>query len=78
MILKKGGYLDDDVDYYKPERVRNAFKSNNGDYNYRVYESRGSQNYESLEEYFGKIKPPLRKNDKKLHIYWRMENAINN
>ena len=56
---KKSGYLDDDVDYYKPERVKNAFKSNNGDYNYRVHESRGSQNYESLEEYLSKIKPHL-------------------
>ena len=50
---------EEDEDYYKPERVRNAFKSDNGDYNYRVYESRGSQCYESLEEYLSKIKPCL-------------------
>ena len=30
-----------------------------GEYNYRVYESRGSQYYESLEEYLSKIKPYL-------------------
>ena len=48
-----------DEDYYKPERVKNVFKGNNGEYNYRVYESRGSQYYESLEEYFSKIKPYL-------------------
>ena len=50
---------EEDKDYYKPERVRNAFKSDNGDYNYRVYESRGSQYYESLEEYLSKIRPYL-------------------
>ena len=50
---------ENDEDYYKPERVKNAFKGNNGEYNYRVYESRGSQYYESLEEYLSKIKPYL-------------------
>ena len=49
----------EDEDYYKPERVNNAFKADNGEYNYRVYESRGSQYYESLEEYLGKIRPYL-------------------
>ena len=64
---KKSGYLHDDEeykgirdeDYYKPERVKNAFEGNNRDYNYRVYESRGSQYYESYEEYLSKIKPYL-------------------
>ena len=46
-----------DEDYYKPERVKNVFKSENGEYNYRVYESRGSEYYESLEEYLSNIKP---------------------
>ena len=62
---KKSGYLDDDdkeykgirdleylmegvgendEDYYKPEIVGDAFKGN-----CRVYESRGSQYYESLD-----------------------------
>ena len=36
----------DDEDYFKPERVRNAFKNDTGDYNYIVYESRGSKYYE--------------------------------
>ena len=45
---------ENDEDYYKPKRVNNAFKSD-----YRVYESRGSQYYESLEEYLNKIKPCL-------------------
>ena len=45
---------ENDEDYYKPKRVNNAFKSD-----YRVYESRGSQYYESLEEYLSKIKPCL-------------------
>ena len=40
------GVYGEDEDYYKPERVKNAFKNDNGDYNYRVYESRGSQYYE--------------------------------
>ena len=44
---------ENDEDYYKPEIV-GVFKSK-----YREYESRGSQNYESLEEYFSKIKPYL-------------------
>ena len=46
-----------DEDYYKPERVKNVCKSENGEYNYRVYESRGSEYYESLEEYLSNIKP---------------------
>ena len=46
-------------DYYKPERVRNAFKNDIGDYNYIVYESRGSKYYDSLEEYLSKNKPYL-------------------
>ena len=50
---------ENDDDYYKPERVKNAFRGNNGEYNYREYESRGSQNYESLEEYLSKIRPYL-------------------
>ena len=50
---------EDNEDYYKPERVKNAFKNDTGDYNYIVYESRGSKYYESLEEYFSKIKPYL-------------------
>ena len=37
--------------------VRNVFKGDNGDYNYRVYESKGSQYYESLEEYLSKLNP---------------------
>ena len=41
----------------KPERVNNAFKDDTGDYNYIVYEIRGSQYHESLEEYLSKIKP---------------------
>ena len=48
---------EEDEDYYKPEIVNNAFKSDNGDYNYREYERRESQYYESLEEYLSKIKP---------------------
>ena len=54
-----GEVNEDDEDYYKPERVRNAFKNDTGDYNYIVYESRGSKYYESLEEYLSKIKPYL-------------------
>ena len=50
---------ENDKDYYKPERVKNAFKGNNDEYDYRVYESRGSQYYESLEEYLSKIRPYL-------------------
>ena len=50
---------EEDEDYYKPEIVNNAFKSDNGDYNYREYESRESQYYESLEEYLSKIRPYL-------------------
>ena len=50
---------EDNEDYYKPERVKNAFKNDTGDYNYIVYENRGSKYYESLEEYLSKIKPYL-------------------
>ena len=50
---------ENDEDYYKSERVKNAFKNDTGDYNYIVYESRGSQYYESLEECPSKIKPYL-------------------
>ena len=50
---------EDDKDYYKPERVRNAFKNNIGDYNYIVYESRVGKYYDSLEKYLSKIKPYL-------------------
>ena len=50
---------ENDEDYYKPERVRNAFINDSGDYNYIVYESRGSKYYDSLEEYLSKIKPYL-------------------
>ena len=45
---------ENDENYYKPERVNNAFKDK-----YREYESRGSQYYESLEEYLNKIRPYL-------------------
>ena len=31
------GVNENDEDYYKLERVRNTFKGNNGEYNYRVY-----------------------------------------
>ena len=51
-----GEIIEDNEDYYKPERVKNAFKNDTGDYNYIVYESRGSKHYESLEEYLNKIK----------------------
>ena len=54
-----GDVSEDDDDYYKPERVRNAFKNDTGNYNYIVYESRGSEYYDSLEEYLSKIKPYL-------------------
>ena len=50
-----GEVSKDDEDYYKPERVRNAFKNDTGGYNYIVYERRGSKYYDSLEEYFSKI-----------------------
>ena len=46
-------------DYYKPERVTNPFGNDTGDYNYIVYESRGSKHYDSLEEYLSKIRPYL-------------------
>ena len=72
------GVNEEDDDYYKPERVKNAFKDDNGEYNYRVYESRGSQHYESLEEYLSKIRPYLKNMIREIHIYWRMEITINN
>ena len=50
---------EDNEDYFKPERVKNAFKNDTRDYNYIVYENRGSKYYESLEEYISKIKPYL-------------------
>ena len=50
---------ENNEDYYKPERIRNAFKNDTGDYNYIVYESRGSKYCGSLEEYLSKIKPYL-------------------
>ena len=50
---------EDDEDYYKPEKVRNAFGNDTGDYNYFVYKSRGSKYYDSLEEYLSKIRPYL-------------------
>ena len=37
---------EDDDYYYKSERVSNAFKNNTGDYNYIVYENRGSKYYD--------------------------------
>ena len=54
-----GQVNEDDEDYYKPERVRNAFRNDTGDYNYVVYESRGSKYYDSLEEYLSKFRPYL-------------------
>ena len=50
---------EDDEDYYKPERVRNAFENDTEDYNYIVYERRGSKYYDSLEECLSKIRPYL-------------------
>ena len=51
------GVSEDDEDYYKPERVSNDFKNDTGDYNYIVYESRGSKYYDSPKEYLSKIRP---------------------
>ena len=31
------GVNEEDEDYYKPEWVKNAFKGDNGEFNYRVY-----------------------------------------
>ena len=56
--------------YYKPERVKNAFKSDNGEYNYGEYENRGSQHYELLEEYLSKIRSYL-ENMIKNEITWK-------
>ena len=72
---KESGYIDDDDKEYKGirnlEYMFNEVSENNEDYykleivgyacksNYRVYESRGSQYYESLEEYLIKIRPYL-------------------
>ena len=33
----------------------NAFKNDTGDYDYNVYESRGSKYYDSLEEYLRRL-----------------------
>ena len=44
---------ENEQDYYKPE-IAGVFKGK-----YKKYERRGSQNYESLEEYLIKIKPYL-------------------
>ena len=52
---------EDEEDYCKPERVRNAFNNDNEDYNCTIYESRGSKHYDSLEEYLSKIRPYLEK-----------------
>ena len=54
-----GEVNEDDEDYYKPERLRNAFKNDTGEYGYIVYESRGRKYYQSLKEYLSKIKPYL-------------------
>ena len=54
-----GEVNEDQEDYYKPERVWNAFRNDAGDYNYIAYESRGSKYYDSLEEYLNKIRPYL-------------------
>ena len=67
-----------DEDCYKPERVSNAFRNDAGDYNYIVYESRGSKYYVSLEEYFSKIRPYL-ENMRRNYIFtgeWKMQLAI--
>ena len=91
---EKSGYLDDDKeykgirdleyvfedvkendeDYYKPERLNNAFKGN-----YRVYEGRGSQYYESLDEYLNEIRPYL---ENMIREYmsigeWKSQSTIN-
>ena len=52
-----GEVSDVDGDYYKPERVSNAFKNDAGDYDCIIYESRGSKYYDSLEECPSKIIP---------------------
>ena len=54
-----GEISEDDDDDYKPERVSNSFKSDTGDYNHIVHESRRSKYYESLEEYLSNIRPYL-------------------
>ena len=41
-----GEVNEDDKGYYKSERVRNAFKNDTRDFNYVVYESRGSKYYD--------------------------------
>ena len=67
-----------DEDYYKPERVRNAFRNDTGDCNYIVYESRGSKYCHSLKEYLSKIRPYL---ENMIRNYmsideWKMQLAI--
>ena len=74
-----GEVNEDDEDYYKPERVRNAFRNDTGGYNYIVYESRGSKYYDSLEEYLIKIRPYL---ENMIRNYmsiseWKIQLAIN-
>ena len=54
-----GEVNEDDKGYYKSERVRNAFKNDTRDFNYVVYESRGSKYYDWLKEYLSKIRPYL-------------------
>ena len=54
-----GEVNEDDEDYCKPERVRNAFMNDTGEYNYIVRKSRGSKYYDSLEEYLSKIRSYL-------------------
>ena len=74
-----GEVSEDDEDYYKPERVSNAFKNDPGDYNYIVYESRGSKYYDSLEEYLSKIRPHQENMIRNyIYIYRYMENTISN
>ena len=73
-----GEVNEDDEDYYKPERFRNAFKNDTGDYNYTVCESRGSKYYDSLKEYLNKIRPYL---ENMIRNYmsigeWKMQLAI--
>ena len=69
----------EDEDYYKPERVRNAFRNDTGGYNYIVYESRGSKYYDSLEEYLIKIRPYLENMIKNYMSIseWKIQLAIN-
>ena len=74
------GKFNEDAGDYKPERVENTFKNDTGDYNYIIYGSKGSKYYDSLQEYLSIIRIPSipRKYDKKLHVYWWMDNTISN